>query len=498
MASKKSNSWFAVDRDGLAKLLEARGKAFAIFELVQNAWDTDTGSVEISLTKLPGRPLASLTVMDEDPEGFKDLTHAFTLFAPSEKVANPEKRGRFNLGEKLVLALCKEAMVQSTKGTVRFTEDGKRQQTKEKRKAGTEFSATIRMTNEEYDEVCEAVHSLIPPMMVPTYFNGETIEQRIAPVGFETTLPTLVADDEGILKRTKRKTSVEIFEPLPGEEPYIYEMGIPVVPTDGKWHVNVHQKVPLNMDRDNVPPSYLRLLRAEVLNHAHELLDKEDATEAWVSDALESDALDDEALETVVTQRYGDKRAVYDPSDPEANNRLVSQGYTLIHGGAFSKGTWGRIKGSGVARPSGQLAPTPQPYSTDPNADPVKTVPEEKWTQGMREVVQLSKRLATKLMGVHLNVSIVRAPNFSACFGSGVVSGSHLDFSLQRLGHRWFNNWRQNRAAVFDLLIHEFAHHYEENHLSEHYHEAVSKLGGKLAELALTEPDVFDVAKKGK
>jgi len=33
------NTWFEVDKQGLAKILERRGKEFALFELVQNAWD---------------------------------------------------------------------------------------------------------------------------------------------------------------------------------------------------------------------------------------------------------------------------------------------------------------------------------------------------------------------------------------------------------------------------------------------------------------------------
>lgn len=31
--------WLTVDMDGLKALLERRGKQFAIYELVQNAWD---------------------------------------------------------------------------------------------------------------------------------------------------------------------------------------------------------------------------------------------------------------------------------------------------------------------------------------------------------------------------------------------------------------------------------------------------------------------------
>jgi hypothetical protein len=56
-------------------------------------------------------------VEDDAPEGFYDLTHAYTMFARTRKRSSPDKRGRFNLGEKQVLALCREARIVTTKGT---------------------------------------------------------------------------------------------------------------------------------------------------------------------------------------------------------------------------------------------------------------------------------------------------------------------------------------------------------------------------------------------
>jgi hypothetical protein len=50
------------------------------------------------------------------------LSHAFRLFAESAKITNPEQRGRFNLGEKLVLALCDEITIRKTKGGLRLGE----------------------------------------------------------------------------------------------------------------------------------------------------------------------------------------------------------------------------------------------------------------------------------------------------------------------------------------------------------------------------------------
>jgi len=50
------------------------------------------------------------------PRGFRDLGHAFRLFAESAKKINPEQRGRFNLGERLGLALCDEITIPQNQG----------------------------------------------------------------------------------------------------------------------------------------------------------------------------------------------------------------------------------------------------------------------------------------------------------------------------------------------------------------------------------------------
>ncbi len=82
---------FVVDKEGLAKLLSRRGKEFAVFELLQNAWDEQVTRVDVMLHPVPGKALARLRVQDDSPDGFVDLAHAYTLFAESKK---KENRGR--------------------------------------------------------------------------------------------------------------------------------------------------------------------------------------------------------------------------------------------------------------------------------------------------------------------------------------------------------------------------------------------------------------------
>ena len=124
-SNQNTKNWFEVDKEGLARILERKGKEFALFELIQNAWD-EPGVSKVSVTlEYRGWNKARLVVEDDAPEGFRDLTHAFTLFADSVKKSNPEQRGRFNLGEKLVLAISDKVTIRTTKGGLRFDKDGR-------------------------------------------------------------------------------------------------------------------------------------------------------------------------------------------------------------------------------------------------------------------------------------------------------------------------------------------------------------------------------------
>lgn len=476
-------TWFEVDKEGLAKLLVKRGKGFVVNELIQNAWDTRATKVVVTLKAEPGRPLATLVVDDDDPDGFQDLRHAFTLFAESEKKGDPEKRGRFNLGEKLVIAVCEEASIMTTKGSVRFDREG-RHALRARTAHGSIFTATLRMTREELDEVNAAVRRLIPPNGVQTIFNGTPLPGRVPIAHVYCILPTEISDAEGFLRRSERQTVVEIHETLEGEEASVYEMGIPVVPTGDRWSYNVMQKVPLNSDRDNVTPAYLARLRTAVLNETHRFISKEDATEEWVREASGNEDASKAAVEKVITLRFGDRRVIADPSDPEGTKRAVSEGYTVIQPGSLSASEWKNVKRDTVALPAGQVTPSAKPYSA--NGDPLKLRPESSWTDGMKRVAAYAQDLASELLGRAITVRIASefTWHYNATYGPG-----ELTFNLGKLGHDWFN--QGPREEVDRLLLHELAHERESDHLSDGFHRAICALGAKLATLALRNPEFF-------
>lgn len=475
---------FEVDRVGLRKLLARRGIEFAALELLQNALDEKSTRVSITLADAERRATRRLTVTDDNPDGFADLRHAYTLFAESAKKANPEQRGRFNMGEKLVIAASTHAEIATTTGTVVFDERGRRH-SKACTESGSVVLVDLKMTHDDVFRTERAIRSVLVPETVVLTFNGERLPSRERTASFRAQLPTEIADSEGYLRPTERIADVHLFAPREGEVPTLYEMGIPVVPLDCAWHVDVAQKVPLNTDRDNVTPSYARKLRALVLN---EMADKlgEHAKAAWVTDAIESKLASSAAIEAVITERYGDKRVIRDPSDPEGTKLAMSKGYAIIEPGSFNRDAWMSIRRAGAALPAGQVTPSPKVIFS-PNGRDV-SYPEEKWTKGMHRIVEFTKIVGQRLLnGAPLLVEINNdfSGNYAACFGDNVLA-----FNVARLGKNWFEKSPLDPAVV-ELVIHELGHYYSLDHLDERYHDGLCRLGARLGRLALEEPALF-------
>ncbi len=469
--------WFDVDKDGLAALLRRRGAPSAVLELVQNAWDTNASEVTVTLTKQPGEN-ARLVVSDDDPDGFADLTHAFTLFAPSTKGASPTKRGRFNLGEKLVLALCERAAIRTVAGAVVFDRDGRRDAPDQATEVGSVFEAMIELSDDDVAQVGELVGRLLVPATVRFTYNGEDIVARTPLDTCRVTLPNEVADDEGVLRPRDRTTDVGLYALLPGETPMIYELGIPVVEWDGPLHADIGQKVPLDFERSNVKPRFLKALQVAVLNAAYAAVSPDELARPWASAAIEDPRADDDAVRGVIDARFGADAVVFDPHDVQAAKEAAAQGLRVVGGRALSTEGWKAARRVGALPPAGKVTPSSATVEAMA-AETADYQPPAAIQAAVQALCDYATALARELLGAEITTRLVNdsQAGYEAAYSR---AGRTLVFNVGRLGKLWFTS--PDHVAVDALLIHEFGHDLYDvpDHLDARYHEALCELGARL------------------
>ena len=486
---------FEVDREGLRKMAKELGPSKVFIEVISNALDEEgVTKVDITVEPIPNRAYCHVVVEDDSPNGFLNLSHAYTIFAESYKRGNPEQRGQFNLGEKYFLALCETATIATTTGMIVFDGDG-RHEKRQKRDQGTVIEAVYELKRDDLAELNGLVDSLILPEEISVTFNGELLQSRSPIHEVTVPLPTKISDEEGGMRPTIRSTKVSIYECKAGEVPKLYEMGIPVVDTDIRWDVSVGQKVPLNKDRDNVTPAYNKKVCTLVAEAMVDHLDQDDAN-TWANESLEDENISDDLRNKILDEKFGKNRVTFDPNDLEANIRAATEGATVVTGRMLSKKQWGNVKNNDSMSPSSKDYGTAKPWSDSPNAKPADFIEQGNWTDGMRITAGYATYLGKELMNVDLRVRFAKKMSDGrvlACYSQG----HHLlEFNMQRVGRSFFADGITEE--VERLLIHEFGHEYAGNHFSEEYYDALCMLGCKFKALALNKPDELMKAAKGE
>lgn len=467
-----SSDWFTVSKDGLRQLQEGKPKHFVIRELVQNALDEAKDSINI-FTEKDGHTV-SIKVVD-DGVGFRKLSDAHTLFDDTYKRRDAEKRGRFNMGEKQAFSVCKSAVIHTTSGTVTFNNCGRKTSHKLKRSEGTSVKVDLIMNQREFDDMHRYLETFIVPENIRMSLNDVRVGFWLSSHRVEASLPTELAREDGVIRRTRRKTSVSLYEHKDGTPSLLYEMGIPVTEIGVPFHVDVQQKVPLNSDRDMVSPAFLKEIYTIVLNNTFENIDEECVSENWVRVASASKDVSKEAFDSVIQKRFGENVCVATPTDPLSIDDALSNGFNVVRGSEMSKDEWENARRFSAIESSHSLF-----GHGVADCSPVKSI-----TEGMRGVERLSEKIALLYYGVSIDVRFVTGDaTVSADYG-----GRTLTFNVTMLGRKWFNTPLDK--SVIDLIIHELGH--ERGHHTERaYHRAITGMGGLLVEKALRDPSWFD------
>jgi len=229
-----------VDTNGFRKRVAWRGPLGVLTELVSNALDEDITFCDVILEHVDQQTYR-IRVEDDSTEGFRNLDESYTLYADSYKAGILDKRGRFNVGEKIAIVLCDEAKIESTTGT-RIFSDKQVKRSSKKRDKGTVFEGTMRCTRAQYEDACQQVVKIIPPPEIKLTFNGHRVRRPRQVALVSATLPTVGVNDDGDLYKTSAKTDVVIYEPSEGASGAIYELGVPVVSVDHPFIMDVRKK----------------------------------------------------------------------------------------------------------------------------------------------------------------------------------------------------------------------------------------------------------------
>lgn len=478
MGTTIDKNWFKANKEGLAKLVAGKPKSFILRELIQNAWDEDITICNVDIKYKDG--LIELTVEDDSPDGFRDITHTYTLFADTYKRSDFKKRGRFNTGEKYALSLCDKAIIKTTKGTIIFDDNG-RNETTSVTKCGSVITMWFKATKDEYDEIVQSVDALLIPKDIIFVVNGKKYKYKKPLRTFHALLLSEITDPKtGVIGKTRRKGEVHVIEKDDDELAYVYEMGIPVQEIDGSYHLDVQQKIPLDQSRETVLPCFLKELYAATLENIHDIVDEEVSGETWVTEGLKSKKVSKDTLKDIITKRYGEKVVVADNFSPNSIDDAKADGYTVLRGTEMPREAWSNVKKHNLISSSSKQFPQYDPKSGN------GCVPNEK----EKLVGEYAKRIAKRCLGIDIKVEFFSDRNPKAA--GARFGGNTLYFNKGKLGKRFFEEAISEETT--GLIVHEIGHH-DGNHTEMSYHKLLTKLAGKLTMLALNEPEFFDVSK---
>lgn len=487
--------WLEISTEGFAQRQADRKPEHLLKELVQNALDavsgTTLGTVDITLApgKLGRKKVTVVTVADNGP-GISDPSDLRTVFCTS-KTDSFLLRGRLGQGFKEVLCMALEAQINSREGGLRFhVENGQRvtdlvqlgsSPTSELLRyqfPGTRATMWMGWPESSHPSIVKYLHSLVPPAGTRMTVNGQEITKRIVEHEIECSLRTELFQ-EGKWVRRERTGQVELISPaFPGEDPMIYEMGIPIqeIEWTQPYHINVQMRVPMNPRRDAVAAGYLKDLYRQVLPTLMPQLEPEQLRDEWVSLAVEEAA--PELRREIITTAFGEDavRSVPTMGRRDWDSDAREMGLQPINTSLLPKG----LRDAAM-----EILPT----SRDAELQRRETVNIAFTNPVRREADGPLKAFIAWLAGQLVNMPVdVRITE------TLIIRGQDATAAWAEGGRLTLNNqaravWRDPLSEPFlGLLVHEVAHE-NAGHHGDAFRTEVERMAGKLARLCLSRPE---------
>ena len=461
-----------MDRRGFRDLMIGRELWLLLMENVSNAFDADCKVLDVNVRRRQRSPFVQVT-FEDDGEGFSDIKLAYTFYADTERRSNPAKRGRFTVGEKNLLAVAEEAVIETRNKRLTFDSSGRHTGTLKTPRQGTLVKLLIRMTLNDEHEILEKLKHVHVPDGVTYRVNGFPVPLRPPIKSFTATFISPIKTEDGSIRSLSRTTEVRLYQS--NSEAYLFELGIPVQPIQCGFDVDIQQKIPLSQERDMVSDHFLQDVYAEVLNMVIDELPEDSAAETWVRIGLSDMRCQPETVAKVKLKRFGEKAVLWS-SDLQANEQAIGEGYQIIHPKTLSEEERERFEETGLKHSSDIFG------RIGTRADIVKPTP------AMQKIADLAKSLAKELLDREITVS------FHSLFGgpSAEYGYGQLQFNVASLGKAWFE--QGITPDTVGVILHELAHDKANDPDYAHgatYQREAMEINGKAALLARNKPDRY-------
>ena len=304
------SGWLQISTEGFASFNQSRPPGHLVKELVQNALDAlsdAAGTVSLDY-RYDGRHFQ--VACHDSGNGIHDLA-AMRVVYLTFKTDSHLKRGRFGRGFKEILSVAQSATVASGSENIEFVIENGRQVTRSnkcpKPVSGSHVVMHFDWPAETVKEFDSYFSRFLVPENVTLNLNGRALKRRAVKHCIEAQLTTEIYNAENhSWQKPRRKTTIELVKTRGDEEPFIYEMGIPIALAEWTvpYHANILQRVPMNPNRDALASGYAKRIHAACLPALLSELDSEAVTADWVG-AAGVDAAP-EIQKEIVTRAFGE------------------------------------------------------------------------------------------------------------------------------------------------------------------------------------------------
>lgn len=464
------NSWFDIDNAGWKRMNAGRPPYELVKELIQNVLDESFNTVNINYEFKDN--IFNLCIEDDIEGGFANSSLITTVFMTSKEDSNL-KRGRKGRGLKEFLSVCKTAVVETVGKTVEFCSDSTRKEYTNGRTVGTKISCTI--VEEGWNqEAVTSINDFLKRVIVYSgkiFINGKLIKDKvkIAKKDYCYLMTQTIKDNKQI--DISEYTKISIYDKS-GKDGWIYEMGIPVCTTDIPYDVDVHQRIPLNDNRNEVGKYYLRTVKLYIVQALIDQLSKKDYI-GWASETFNSYHNYNIEERKVILSKFVDDRTLVKSKSRIVNDRAKQKGFDLFDIGMYNDGLKDFFENE--VKSADKIIADIEKFTKELDVEPTETE---------FEFISKLEELIKKAIGKEIKVGIMEKPK-------DIVSGnntlaihgyngnlSYIKYNRLALSKKIFENPYSEKAL--DILIHELGHEDSDEHKFD-FINAVTKYAGKIA-----------------